>query len=73
MRSVYEIPNFEDNLTELWNTVEPFYKELHAYVRRKLLQYYGSQYIRHNGPIPAHLLGIIFHFHIYIYILEAQN
>ncbi|KAK6620053.1 hypothetical protein RUM43_011874 [Polyplax serrata] len=57
MRSVYDIPNFEDNLTELWNTVEPFYRELHAYVRRKLLQYYGSQYIRPDGPIPAHLLG----------------
>lgn len=57
MRSVYEVPDFEDNLIEVWNTIEPFYRELHAYVRRRLVERYGSQYVRPDGPIPAHLLG----------------
>ena len=33
------------------------YLELHAYVRRKLYEHYGSEYVNLKGPIPAHLLG----------------
>lgn len=33
------------------------YLQLHAYVRRKLYENYGGEYINLNGPIPAHLLG----------------
>lgn len=57
MRSIYEIPDLEDELLEVWNAIEPFYKEIHAYVRRRLIERYGSHRIRADGPIPAHLLG----------------
>ncbi|MED6288782.1 hypothetical protein CHARACLAT_029881 [Characodon lateralis] len=30
---------------------------LHAFVRRKLYNFYGPKYINLKGPIPAHLLG----------------
>ena len=40
--------------------LEPLYLELHAYVRRKLYNYYGADYINLNAPIPAHLLGKYF-------------
>jgi len=33
------------------------YEQLHAYVRRKLYDKYGPDYINLKGPIPAHLLG----------------
>jgi peptidyl-dipeptidase A len=37
--------------------VEPLYKELHAYVRHKLVGKYGAAAERKDGMIPAHLLG----------------
>ena len=36
------------------------YLELHAYVRRKLYDVYGADYINLKGPIPAHILGEYF-------------
>lgn len=57
-RSSYDdSPNFEDTLIELWATVAPLYRQLHAYVRRKLVERYGEERVRSDGPIPAHLLG----------------
>ncbi|XP_071039603.1 angiotensin-converting enzyme isoform X1 [Parasteatoda tepidariorum] len=41
----------------MWETLKPLYRELHAYVRRKLIGKYSESYIKPNGPIPAHLLG----------------
>uniref|UniRef100_A0A8C7ZA79 Angiotensin-converting enzyme n=1 Tax=Oryzias sinensis TaxID=183150 RepID=A0A8C7ZA79_9TELE len=41
----------------LYKTIEPLYQHLHAFVRRKLYNQYGSKYINLKGPIPAHLLG----------------
>ncbi|XP_042898194.1 angiotensin-converting enzyme-like [Parasteatoda tepidariorum] len=38
-------------------TLKPLYRELHAYVRRKLIEKYSESYIKPDGPIPAHLLG----------------
>ena len=33
------------------------YEQLHAFVRRKLYEFYGPDYINLKAPIPAHILG----------------
>ena len=48
---------FSAELERLWTQLEPLYKELHAYVRRKLIVKYGAGAQRRDGLIPAHLLG----------------
>lgn len=55
-QSEYEDDGFEESLHKLWKTIEPLYKDLHAYVRSKLLLHYKDKVSR-DGPIPAHLLG----------------
>lgn len=57
MRFAYETENFESELLDTWLKLEPLYKELHTYVRKRLIQRYGEKYIRPDGPIPTHLLG----------------
>nr|CAD7567617.1 unnamed protein product [Timema californicum] len=52
----YESPDFQKQVVRLWEQIEPLYKELHAYVRRKLRETYGEEIVSRNGPIPAHLL-----------------
>ncbi|RWS31612.1 hypothetical protein B4U80_04606 [Leptotrombidium deliense] len=52
----YEDDNFKEKVIQLWNEVEPFYKQLHAFVRMKLRIRYGSRMPK-DGTIPAHLLG----------------
>ncbi|GFV90458.1 angiotensin-converting enzyme [Trichonephila clavipes] len=37
--------------------LQPLYKEIHAYIRKKLIQNHKKETIKKNGPIPAHLLG----------------
>lgn len=58
-RSKYDMePNaFAHEVDRLWSEVEPLYRSLHAYVRRKLAEHYGSHRVPEHGPIPAHLLG----------------
>ncbi|XP_078487135.1 angiotensin-converting enzyme-like [Ciona intestinalis] len=56
-RADYETPDIEEQLEKVWQEMLPLYQELHAYTRRKLYNYYGSEVINLNGPIPAHLLG----------------
>ncbi|KAJ0060197.1 hypothetical protein NL108_004051, partial [Boleophthalmus pectinirostris] len=56
-RSWYESPTFQEDLRSLYQTVEPLYLHLHAFVRRQLYNQYGPKYINLKGPIPAHLLG----------------
>ncbi|XP_054712126.1 angiotensin-converting enzyme-like [Uloborus diversus] len=56
-REVYESETFVRDVEALWKTMEPLYQQLHAYVRRKLIQQYPGRGIRADGPIPAHLLG----------------
>lgn len=56
-RSWYKSPTFEQDLENLFKQLEPLYQNLHAFVRRKLYDYYGPKYINLKGPIPAHLLG----------------
>ena len=35
----------------------PLYKQIHAYVRRKIMAKYPEANIKSDGPIPGHLLG----------------
>ena len=49
--------NFKDEVEKVWQTVRPFYQQLHAFVRRKLKNFYGEKKFPQNGLIPAHLLG----------------
>jgi peptidyl-dipeptidase A len=51
--------DFSKEVDRLWDQVRPLYVSLHAYVRWKLREKYGSGAIPENGPIPAHLLGNI--------------
>lgn len=56
-RSWYETDNFQEVIERLYQTIEPLYQHLHAFVRRQLYKQYGPKYINLRGPIPAHLLG----------------
>src|SRR5580693_6861320 len=58
-RAGYDMtPNqFSAELERVWSEVEPLYKELHTYVRGRLIQKYGTVAERKDGLIPAHLLG----------------
>uniref|UniRef100_T1ISP9 Angiotensin-converting enzyme n=1 Tax=Strigamia maritima TaxID=126957 RepID=T1ISP9_STRMM len=55
--SGYEDDAIEQEFERLWDQMEPLYKQLHAYVRRKLIKKYGSDKIKEDGPLPAHILG----------------
>jgi len=58
-RSKYDMPpdDFARELDRLWTQVRPLYESLHAYVRARLAQKYGSDVVPAHGPIPADLLG----------------
>ncbi|XP_075230868.1 angiotensin-converting enzyme-like isoform X2 [Lycorma delicatula] len=56
-KSQYEDEGFSQQLSETWSLLSPLYRQLHAYVRRKLADYYGPRKVRPDGPIPAHILG----------------
>jgi peptidyl-dipeptidase A len=60
-RSRYDMPpdQFAAEVDRLWQQVRPLYVSLHAYVRWKLAEKYGSSVVREDAPIPAHLLGNI--------------
>ncbi|GIY42756.1 angiotensin-converting enzyme [Caerostris darwini] len=53
----YEDENFLHNAAKEIEKILPFYKQLHAYVRTKLIQFYPNVTIKPDGPIPAHLFG----------------
>jgi len=59
-RAKYDMPpdEFTRELDRLWDQVRPLYLALHAWVRMKLHDRYGSV-VPPNGPVPAHLLGNI--------------
>lgn len=52
----YESETFKEEIEQLWQTLKPFYQQMHAYVRAKLRDTYGDQFTE-DGLIPAHLLG----------------
>ncbi|KAJ8030387.1 Angiotensin-converting enzyme [Holothuria leucospilota] len=56
-RSWYEVDDLEGQLKLLYDQISPLYTHLHAYVRRRLYNVYGPDYVNLRGPIPAHLLG----------------
>ena len=56
-RSDYETSTFEADLEDLYVELKPLYEQLHAYVRRKLMSFYGKENFPESGHIPAHLFG----------------
>uniref|UniRef100_A0A1I8PMP1 Angiotensin-converting enzyme n=2 Tax=Stomoxys calcitrans TaxID=35570 RepID=A0A1I8PMP1_STOCA len=52
----YEDPNFLDELEELMDAIQPFYKEMHAHLKHALRQRYGDEVIPSTGLIPHHLM-----------------
>jgi peptidyl-dipeptidase A len=58
-RSNYDMTpaEFSAELERAWTQLEPLYRELHAYVRFRLIQKYGAAAERKDGMIPAYLLG----------------
>ena len=58
-RSWYDMPpdDFGRETDRLWAQVEPFYKNLHCYVRARLNDKYGDAVQPRKGPIRADLLG----------------
>lgn len=49
--------DFEEQLEQQLQKIQPLYQLLHAYVRKKLRGVYGPERILEDGPIPAHILG----------------
>ncbi|HET7040135.1 MAG TPA: M2 family metallopeptidase, partial [Gemmatimonadales bacterium] len=58
-RAGYDMPPdaFAAEVERLWQQVRPLYVSLHAYVRRRLSEHYGTPAVPPTGMIPAHLLG----------------
>ena len=56
-RESYEDDNFVANVDKMWIKVEPLYRELHTYVKRKLQKIYEKEMDKDSDLIPAHLLG----------------
>ncbi len=58
-RSNYDMPpaEFEEEIDRIWGEVQPFYEQLHCFVRSKLNKKYGDKVVSLTEPIPAHLLG----------------
>jgi peptidyl-dipeptidase A len=48
---------FSAELNRAWTQLEPLYRELHTYVRHRLIAKYGAAADRKDGMIPAQLLG----------------
>ena len=48
---------FSAEVDRAWTQLEPLYKELHTYVRSRLIAQYGAAAERSDGMIPAELLG----------------
>ncbi|MDP3401248.1 MAG: M2 family metallopeptidase [Brevundimonas sp.] len=48
---------FAAETDRLWSQVQPFYENLHCYVRTRLFETYGAEVQPDSGPIRADLLG----------------
>jgi peptidyl-dipeptidase A len=56
-RSQYGVKDLESQVAEVWASVSPLYRQLHAFVRARLRQHYIPHRISATAPIPAHILG----------------
>lgn len=58
-RSAYDMePDaFAAEIDRVWQQIQPLYEALHCHVRAKLGEFYGTELVPQDGPIPAHLLG----------------
>ena len=58
-RGGYDMPAdaFVREIDRLWDQLKPLYLQLHAYVRARLVEKYGSSVVSPTGMIPAQLLG----------------
>ena len=57
-RKRYEDPNFESDLEGLLDDIKPFYELMHGYIRNKLANRYGTDYVSNKrDPIPSHIFG----------------
>lgn len=58
----FEMKDFEEQIQKLYLQILPLYKQLHAYVRRKLsVTYNGAGYdqVDRDSLLPAHVLGTV--------------
>ncbi|NWX76025.1 ACE2 enzyme, partial [Alca torda] len=46
-----------EDVEKTFEQIKPLYEQLHAYVRHRLEQVYGPEFISSTGCLPAHLLG----------------
>ncbi|KAG9486097.1 hypothetical protein GDO78_008918, partial [Eleutherodactylus coqui] len=53
----YDGNDLLNDVNSTFYKILPLYKDLHAYVRSRLQEKYGSDYISSEGGLPAHLLG----------------
>ncbi|KAL3276702.1 hypothetical protein HHI36_012072 [Cryptolaemus montrouzieri] len=53
----FESSTLNEDLEDAWEEIKPLYELLHAYVRRRLRDYYGPDKISRQAPLPAHILG----------------
>lgn len=53
----FDSPDFRHEMENVWQEILPLYEMIHAYVRRKLREFYGPDRINRNAPLPAHILG----------------
>jgi peptidyl-dipeptidase A len=58
-RSRYDMSaaDFEKEAARLYGQVEPLYKGLHCYARKRLGEKYGKDKVPDGKPMPVHLLG----------------
>jgi len=56
----YDETGIESTVQRLYDQLKPLYQQLHAHVRRRLIEVYPNHGLDPNGPIPAHLLGTCF-------------
>lgn len=54
----FDVDDLRGEVLQLWEQVEPLYRQLHLYVGRKLREKYGDLVPDDpEEPIPAHLFG----------------
>ncbi|KAL1140400.1 hypothetical protein AAG570_000332 [Ranatra chinensis] len=56
-RALYGVVDLESQVSEVWTSAAPLYRQLHAFVRSRLRKHYAPHRISPTAPIPAHLLG----------------